>query len=280
MATHVFDTPGDVSLKIKLSSGRVSIKTADVAQTTVELVPTGRRSSDDFEDIVVECEERRGGHVVTIEQRDKFRWGPIGISWGENFEVRITCPPGADLDLTGGSTDLRADGELGEVSAKTASGDVRLETVREKLQLKTASGDVRLGSVESGGTLNTISGDVDIRVVAGELTARSVSGDVEITFLKAPLQLSTTSGDVVVDSIAAGEIRVQSVSGDVKLGVARGTRVWIDAASVSGNLDSQLGIADSAPEGAGEESGEVVPLHVKTVSGDVVVVRAAEVFTA
>ena len=280
MTIQVFDTPGNVSLYIKLQSGRVKITTADTPQTTVELVAPGRHGPDDLDNIVVACEERRGVHVVTVEQRDKFRWGPIGINWGEGFEVKITCPPGADLDLTGGSTDLRVDGDLGQVSAKTASGDVKLDTVRKKLQLKTASGDIRIGSLESGGTLNTMSGDVEIRLIAGGLTARSVSGDVEITSVQAPLDLATTSGDVVVDSIAAGDLRVQSVSGDVKLGVARGTRVWIDAVSVSGDLDSQLGLADSVPEGAGEESEEVVPLHVKTVSGDVQIVHAAEVFTA
>jgi Putative adhesin len=276
---QVFDTPGSVSLYIKLQSGRVKITTADGPQTTVELVAAGLRGPDDFDNIVVTCEERRGGHVVSIEQRDKFRWGPIGITWGEDFEVRITCPPGADLDLAGGSTDLRVDGDLGAVSAKTASGDVKLDAVLEKLQLKTASGDIRIGSLQSGGTLNTMSGDVEIRLIAAGLTARSVSGDVEITSLQAPLDLATTSGDVAVDSIASGELRLQSVSGDVKLGIARGTRVWIDAVSISGDLDSQLGVADSVPEGAGEESGEVVPLHVKTVSGDVQIVRAAEVFT-
>jgi len=65
------------------------------------------------------------------------------------------------------------------------------------------------------------------------------------------------------------------VSGDVRVGVARGTRVWVDAASVSGNLGSELGL--EGEEATVESDAEVVPLHVKTVSGDVAVVRAAAV---
>ena len=62
-------------------------------------------------------------------------------------------------------------------------------------------------------------------------------------------------------------------SGDVRVGIARGTRVWVDAASVAGDLGSELGLEG---EGAADEpEGAVVPLHVKTVSGDVAVVRAA-----
>ena len=84
-----------------------------------------------------------------------------------------------------------------------------------------------------------------------------------------------------IAAIEAGELQLQTVSGDARIGVARGTRVWIDATSVSGDLDSELGLADSAPveDEAADESGEVVPLQVKTVSGDVKIVRAAEVLS-
>ena len=73
---------------------------------------------------------------------------------------------------------------------------------------------------------------------------------------------------------------MQTVSGDVRVAVARGTLVWIDAVSVSGDLESQIGMADSVPDGEGEESGDVVPLHVKTVSGDVQIVHAAGAVSA
>jgi DUF4097 and DUF4098 domain-containing protein YvlB len=151
--------------------------------------------------------------------------------------------------------------------------------------VKTASGDVSLGTVEAGGALTTVSGDLSVGQVNGSLTARAVSGDVRIGTICAPLTLGTISGDVILESVEAGEIRLQTVSGDVRIGVGRGTRVWIDAASVSGDLESQLGLADQTPE-SGEEAAEpsaqqeVVPLHVKTVSGDVAIVRAAEAFTS
>jgi hypothetical protein len=271
---QVFETPGSVALEIKLPSGRVEITTVDEPRTSVDVV---RRGSDAVDDVVVRCDERHGGHVVTIDQRDRLRLGPISISWGGDLEVRITCPPGADLDFAGGSAGLRVDGDLGEVSVRTASGDVKLDGIRKKLQLKTASGDVRVGAVEAGGSVVTVSGDLAVRRIEEAVTGRTISGDVEIGSLSAPLQLATTSGDVTVASVDAGEVRLQTVSGDVRLGVAPGTRVWVDATSVSGDLESQLGLADHAPEGHGEESGEVVPLHVKTVSGDVEIVRATEV---
>jgi DUF4097 and DUF4098 domain-containing protein YvlB len=151
---------------------------------------------------------------------------------------------------------------------------VQLESARGRLEAKTASGDVAVTEIVDEATVVTVSGDVEVRRVAGSLNGRAVSGDVEIGSLDGQLTLSTTSGDVSLGTVEAGEVRVQTVSGDVRVGVARGTRVWIDAASVSGDLRSELGIEDGEP--ASDESRPVVPLHVKTVSGDVSIVRAAE----
>src|SRR5262245_2849966 len=278
---EVFETPGSVSLRFKLPSGRVVVTTADEPQTTVELVPLGRRDTDALDKVEITHDQRGGRHVITVEERDQFRWGPIRISWGGNVEVRVTCPSGSDLDLTGGSTDLHATGELGEVNASSASGDIRVETATKRLQVKTASGDVTIGTAEAGGSVGTVSGELEVRRIEEAITARSVSGDVRVGSIQAPFQLSTTSGDVELESVEGGEVRAQSVSGDIRIGVGRGTRVFIDAASVSGTLQSELGVDDFEPpaseEDESDDPGEVVPLHVKTVSGDVTIGRATPV---
>jgi DUF4097 and DUF4098 domain-containing protein YvlB len=90
--------------------------------------------------------------------------------------------------------------------------------------------------------------------------------------VRAPATVQTTSGDVALRTVEHGEVRVQTVSGDARVGVAHGIAVWMDATSVSGDLRSELGEVDEAPEG-GET--DLVPLHVKTVSGDVAFLRAA-----
>jgi len=277
---HVFETPGSVSLQVKLPSGRVLVTTADEPVTKVEVVAVGRRGQDAVDEIEVTMEERLGRHVVRIEQKDRFRWGPIQITWGGDFECRISCPVGSDLELTGGSTDIRASGELGEVSVRTASGDINLETVLRELEVKTASGDIDVTSVAANASLVTVSGDVMLGRADASLTARSVSGDVLIESSGGDVGLSTTSGDVDVKAVSGGDVRIQTVSGDVRLGITRGTRTWIDAASVSGRLESELGLEDQEPASDQGAAAAVVPLHVKTVSGDVSIVRAAAAYSA
>jgi hypothetical protein len=272
---QVFDTPGSVSLQIKLPSGRVVVTTSDEPRTSVELVSLGRRGHDALDEVAVRHEDRGDRHVVTIEQLPRFRWGPLQITWDDSVEARVTCPQGTDLDLTSGSASLRVEGELGQVSGKTASGDVQVDRVRGTLGIKTASGDITVGEACADATLTTVSGDLQIDRFGGPLGARAVSGDVRIGVVRAPLTLSTTSGDIRLDRVEGGEVELHSISGDVRVAVARGTRVWIDAASVSGTLDSQLGLED-APPGRSDDEAPVVPLRVKTVSGDVSIVRALE----
>jgi DUF4097 and DUF4098 domain-containing protein YvlB len=273
---QVFETPGSVSLQVKLPSGRVVVTTAEEACTTVDVVALGRRGQDAADEIDVTMEEQRGRYVVRIEQKDKFRWGPIQITWGGDFECRISCPPGTDLELSGGSTELRVDGELGAALVKTASGDVRLGDVRENAQVKTASGDISVGSVGAEASLVTVSGDLSVHRVETTLTARTVSGDATIATSAGELGVATTSGDVDIKAVTGGDVRVQTVSGDVRIGVAPGTRIWVDAVSVSGDLDSELGLEDK--DATGSDDG-VTPLQVKTVSGDVAIVRASEAFS-
>ena len=40
--------------------------------------------------------------------------------------MRVNCPVGSELELNGASTEFRADGPYGRISARTASGDIHL----------------------------------------------------------------------------------------------------------------------------------------------------------
>lgn len=271
---QVFETPGSVSLQVKLPSGRVVVTATDEPRTQVELVALGRRGHDALDEVTVRHENRGGRHVVTIEQLPRFRWGPLQISWDDAVEARITCPIGTDLDVSTASASLRVEGELADVSVTSASGDVQVACARGRLGIKTASGDVLVAEALGEATVTTVSGDIHVDEPAGVLGVRAVSGDVRIGAVRAPLTVSTTSGEIRIDRVEGGEVEARSVSGDARIAVGAGTPVWIDAASVSGTLESELGLEGGLPDPSDDEP--VVPIRVKTVSGDVAIVRAPE----
>jgi DUF4097 and DUF4098 domain-containing protein YvlB len=118
--------------------------------------------------------------------------------------------------------------------------------------------------------LNTASGDIEVGLAAGPLTANLVSGDARVLEARDTLSVNTVSGDQQIDASGGAPVRLQSVSGDVKIDVRPGLRLWIDAASVSGTVSSQLEASDVVPDGA-EPVGE---LRIRTVSGDIGIGRA------
>jgi hypothetical protein len=74
-----------------------------------------------------------------------------------------------------------------------------------------------------------------------------------------------------LDAVTAGDVSVQAVSGDVQIGVRRGSLVYVDASSLSGDTRSELELGDLPSA----EDGPRIDLRLKTVSGDISVVRAA-----
>ncbi len=64
----------------------------------------------------------------------------------------------------------------------------------------------------------------------------------------------------------------QSVSGDIRIGVRPGVRVWIDAASRSGDVTSELEVRDGQAA-----EGPVAELRLQSLSGDISIVRSAAV---
>ena len=124
-----------------------------------------------------------GGEVVVElgSGMKGFGIGPAWISFGRTPQVgvRIRCPEGSDVNLATASADLMARGRLGEVEAKSASGDLHVDDVAG-LRFHTASGDVRANLVDGEARVQTVSGDVRLGTVRRALAATLVSGDLTL----------------------------------------------------------------------------------------------------
>jgi len=267
-----FETPGHVALQVTLSGGEVAVEATE--QQTVEIELLALRDNDVTRKAIaearVEMTESGFGHevVVHVGKSSGFL-----IGRGAKVGVRVRCPLGSDLGVRASSAGLEATGLLGAVDVKTASGDVLLEDVRS-LEVDTASGDVRVRDVEGKMGFRTASGAATVSRCAGALTGNLVSGDLTVGEAAAGLSVTTVSGEVRVHAAGGGDIRVQSVSGDVLLAIKPGEQLYVDAGSVSGAMSSELGL-DDAP--AADSSTPVRQVSVRTVSGDLQIVRAAVV---
>jgi DUF4097 and DUF4098 domain-containing protein YvlB len=262
---ETFTTPGPTALAVRIPSGTIAVEARPGADTTeVEFeVLNGDAELENM--ATIELRERGGSFEVAIESpRRRFGFGR------ESYRVAVSLPEGADVETSTGSADVRATGRYGRFAAKSGSGEVEVDEVGGDLEVKVASGDITAEAVGGRASVNSASGDIRLGKVAGEGRIRSASGDVEVREAESGLSINTASGDQTIGSAASGELTLRSASGDVHVGIRQGSRVFVDARSAAGDMESELELGDAPSSG----DGPLVEVNATTASGDVRIVRA------
>src|SRR5262249_21636250 len=116
--------------------------------------------------------------------------------------------------------------------------------------------------------IRTVAGDVRIARAGGDIQARTASGDVNIAAAAGSATMTTASGDVRIGSMASGRADVNTASGDMVVGVARDVGVYLDLASLSGSVTSQLDEAEPS-------EGVTLEVRCRSLSGDISTARAS-----
>jgi DUF4097 and DUF4098 domain-containing protein YvlB len=257
-----WEFPGSdpIDAAVDLPSGRITLDAAPVPATTVHVTPS--RSSRNAEKMIDEVRVTFDGGRLEVA-------GPRrpGLFRGHAaFDVTITLPEGSHCRARTASADINCKGDLAELDAHTASGDVTADGVTGHLKAETASGDVRLGETGSA-EIRTASGDVRLTRAHGDISVRTASGDVNISGAAGSVTAMTASGDFRLASVARGSTQVSTASGDMAIGVASGASVYLDLASVTGSVTSQL-------DETGPSDDVALELRCRTASGDIRITRA------
>lgn len=278
MRRETFETPGELLLTLKLPRGEVELETVDGEQATVELesVHDSERARQQIERSEITLRERGDGHELFVDADPEdfgFRRGRVTISFSgrrDSIRVRVRVPHGTDLNVTTGSADISARGRFGEIESKTASGDIRFEEVARDASIKVAAGDVKVDRVGGSLKVQSAAGDVAAGEVGGTVEVKTASGDVSVDEAGDSVSVQSASGDVRVGAVSKGSVELKSLSGDLLVGIRRGSRVYMDVKTVTGDARSELDVGD-APD---DDEGPLVNLRATAMSGDIKIVRA------
>jgi hypothetical protein len=267
-----FEVSGPAELDVRLASGEIEVEVVEGA-TRVELELIAH--DDDSQQLVdaarVELHDHHGRPQLVVDvplRRGGFNFGLLLGRQG--ITCRLRAPDRSGLSVRSKSADVTALGTLGGADVQTASGDVRLEDVDGGLNVKSASGDISAREITSGANIQTASGDVSLDAVHGPVNAATASGDLRIGEAWDNVNANTVSGDQEHGAVLRGLVAAHSVSGDVHIGVRRGSKVFLDCNTVSGDTRSELELTTEAPAG----DGPLVEIRAKTVSGDIAITRA------
>jgi DUF4097 and DUF4098 domain-containing protein YvlB len=205
------------------------------------------------------------GDTVTVRRPEG------GNGWNRresSTRVRVGVPIGATVRISCASADVTAEVRLNEAYIDTASGDVALWEVRSA-KVKTASGDVSIGSATGDLGLRTASGDVKVGDAAGRLEASTASGSLDVGLARRHVNSSTASGDIDIERFEGSELELKSASGSMRIGLPKGTKVALDASSLSGDIR----LPERAPSGGAGKDRRQVRAKLRTISGNIEIIR-------
>jgi hypothetical protein len=252
--------PVDISID-SWASGSIAVSGEATNRISVEVLPSGHGA--DADELLSEVQ-------VSFEDGQLYVHGPRAASFRRKrgLDLTIMAPSGSSCAAKTASADVACVGELSALTVHTASGDVTAAAISGDVTIQSASGDAMLNEVGGDLTVTTASGDVQAKLVDGDTRINTASGDVAIGYCSGSVSGHTASGDVELRCVTSGSVQLMSASGDMAVGVVPGIGVYLDLASTSGTIRSDLDASD------GDISGATLQLKCRTLSGDIRIFKA------
>lgn len=278
-----FDTPGPISVSIKLLAGNVMLTAEDRTDTEVTVEPNNPEDESDIQ-LAEQTRVEYANGTLSIK-------GPTlrgYVSWANKSRtvaVTIKLPTGSHLYGTASVANLNATGRLGECEFKSGAGNILLsqtETVRLQTvgdinvdqvagvaELSTSSGKLQLGQVSGNANLKNSNGNSWIGEVQGATRVRSSNGDIMVDRAQADIDAVTAYGSVRVGRTHHGSVELKTGMGELEIGVPEGTAAWVDAQTGYGKVRNLLnGSAEPGPDVP------IAKIQAHTAFGDVVIRRS------
>jgi hypothetical protein len=246
---------GVASVTIENPHGHITLTGGEQDQVTIEAIRYGRESAGEgalAQARKARLEATRSGDTLAIAVT-----GPREFWRGARMDLDIAAPAGLAASIKTASGDVRVESMGRSVEVTTASGDVAVNHAA-KADVSSASGDVELANITGSVKARSVSGSLMIRDVDGRTTAEAVSGEVRARELMGPLSVSTVSGLVAIERYLGSSARVTTASGEIE-------------ASIDGP-DRPLAIQ----EGAGGVAAVAARFSARSISGDISVIASPD----
>jgi len=280
-----FDTPEPISVTAHVPAGSIRFTAADRLDTVVDVRPRDPKRDKDVR-AAEQAEVTYTGGVLTIRSLPRRRSlvGPNGL-----VDVTVDLPTGSHIDVVdsfGSWTQVFGEGRLGEVSVKTSSGDVRLDTtgplkltashgsitverVEGMAEITSSTGNVRVGTIDGPAVLKHSHGTTTVGTVTGELRVSGANGAIDIERAEASVTGTTTNGHLRIAEVACGDVQLETSNGSIEVGVREGVAAWLDVSSNRGQVRNTLTTSE-----APEQTEGTVKIRARTNWGNIDVLRA------
>jgi DUF4097 and DUF4098 domain-containing protein YvlB len=253
-----------------------------------------------------------GGNLSLIDSqgtvRIKTMGGDVEVTGGV-LDGKVTTMGGEVLvkdvvgDLNAGSMggDIRYENVRGHDGKLRAPGSTSETDVKQKtVSISTMGGDLVLDEAPEGALLSTMGGDIVVKDAHDFVSASTMGGSIDIHATDAWVQASTMAGDIDVEidgGLGDGKegVELSSCVGDVTLVVPSDLSMNLDLTiaytrnsgqdfKIISDFDVQIersnewdysnGTPRKRIEGTGKVAGGKYPIVIKTINGDIRVLKA------
>jgi len=280
-----FDTTAPIAAEVDIAAGSIHLIAGDQAETMVTVNPANPSSKMDVEAAGKARVELSGSALSVVVPKPGGILSYVSFrDWGL-VDVVIELPAGSSVEAKTGAGGVRADGDFGELGARSGAGDIhvdhahvrRLASGAGRLTLGSSRGDAELvtagdmdiGTIEGSADVKNLNGRTRIGEVGGRLRVRSANGDISVGRAGNDVAIRTANGSIEIAELVSGEVSLATASGALDIGIANGTSAWVDARTQFGQVRNDL-----EPTVGPEDTGAKVEIRARTSFGDVHIHRS------
>ena len=224
--TRTVSTPDELSKSFNVKKGEnLSVNvTGDVSITTWDKDEVVVKIEGLDEDEVKEVVVTQSGSTVSVAY-------PSRNNSNSDVAFNITMPKQFNVSIKTSGGEISCRGPvIGDVTGKTAGGDITIGDITGKLEMKTAGGEITVGNVTGDIDVGTSGGDISVGRIDGEVKIRTSGGEISVKDATKSVTVSTNGGDISIGDVkgdlkaatSGGNISVANVGGVCKLSTSGG----------------------------------------------------------
>ena len=283
---RTFPTPAPISVTVEASFADVRIVASDRPDTVGDVRPTDPDDRAHMQVADATSVELLGDQLRVIAPKPSLM---ARILNSPSLDITISLPTGSAVRAELGAGNIAATGTLGDCTARTGAGSIRLgdtsalaarsgagdiivgnvtgdatiETPAGHTQIASATGNVAIKNGSTGPRIGTVGGDLQVRAGHGRIEAESVAGNIDAR---------TAHGAVVIGMATGTEVELKTSHGDLEVGIPDGRAVWLDLDTKYGRVASEFTPTGQEPAGAGPH----VRIVGRTSYGDIRIRRIGD----
>ncbi len=284
---YTYAASGAIDATITLVMGELVVTADEVDEITVDVTPTRADRPADVraaENTAVDFAE---GRLTITQKRENLISTWVNKGWSIDVHVRV--PRRSRLEVKSSYGSIRVRGPIGPSSLTTAYGDITAGDVAE-LNAKSAHGEVNLervsgtsgltgtslhvGEVYGNATVKSSHGNVAVGLVMGQLAVASGYGNIDVRTVMGGLEARAAHGKIRVSDAVSGTARLEASYGDIEVGIRQGTVTWLDLDAKNGAVRNELDVAVPEPRND-DGTADRLKVTARTNYGSVRAFRAA-----